>query len=693
MAYSPIAFIAPNYSDYGTYWLKAYLPGSTTPKLLAIELTAATTFAKLQLNVDGFFKSAGGALITPYVEGAYDAYLFQTEAEADANNTAGAVRLADNIIPLTDALLRSDLAAGTVDVNVNNDLSQAYTFKTVALMKASAIVFPVGKKIFWQGYYSVSDGGSNWGIVASGTHTDDGGSVLTLADGKYVDANLKGNRVNVKKFGAKEGDQAGFATQIQAWSDYCFANSIGGSGQGTYYVQNTVYMNMNTFKSDGVMIIEPTTGFFVDTPLDFDDMSRRVIVLNKTNGSFYNLLARNGNGVANLIGMDYAFPQITSFRCGSIAFRVNNLVRNYSISIYSGKGINGGTTGSGLIAYAPDFNNEINTLSIHAGDWYQNGAGAIDIGDRNGLFTTVLTSTEQMGNGISITGMPACDQGTMYIDSVINVDVNAYFENDGSIPSAVVVGGRSDGSVKNIEITTIANGFDYHVKCESAVQGINMHNTHSRAITTCALYMTSDIYGYKYEQNTKVGSFSAGQEVHTGVRGGSFYQFSGEKTIDIYELVNGASSGAGSTNHIYKGRKTDEIKTTKNYMSVSTSSSYGRQFVPSSGATKTGTVSSSTISFALQSDVQVFNGGDSVSVGGTVGQVKSVNYDAKTMQMITASYPQGSQSISQVELVPTLSGISSSTPTRTDGANGSLINSSTAGQIGWVYQGGAWISF
>tara|TARA_R110000851_G_C12940102_1_gene552173 strand:+ start:1 stop:870 length:870 start_codon:yes stop_codon:yes gene_type:complete len=289
--------------------------------------------------------------------------------------------------------------------------------------------------------------------------------------------------------------------------------------------------------------------------------------------------------------------------------------------------------------------------------------------------------------------MPACDQGTMYIDSVINVDVNAYFENDGSIPSAVVVGGRSDGSVKNIEITTIANGFDYHVKCESAVQGINMHNTHSRAITTCALYMTSDIYGYKYEQNTKVGSFSDGQEVHTGVRGGSFYQFAGEKTIDIYELVNGASSGAGSTNHIYKGRKTDEIKTTKNYISISTSSSYGRQFLPSSGATKTGTVSSSTISFALQSDVQVFNGGDSVSVGGTVGQVKSVNYDAKTMQMITASYPQGSQSISQVELVPTLSGISSSTPTRTDGANGSLINSSNAGQIGWVYQGGAWVSF
>jgi hypothetical protein len=101
MAYSPIAFIAPNYRDYGTYWLKAYTPGSTSPKILSIDLAGTTTFAKLQLNVDGFFRTAGGALITPYIDGSYDAYLFQTEAEADANNTAGAVRIADDITPIT----------------------------------------------------------------------------------------------------------------------------------------------------------------------------------------------------------------------------------------------------------------------------------------------------------------------------------------------------------------------------------------------------------------------------------------------------------------------------------------------------------------------------------------------------------------------------------------------------------------
>lgn len=102
-----------------------------------------------------------------------------------------------------------------------NDLSQSYTFKTVALMKASLIVFPVGKKIHWQGYSAQSDGGSNWGIVKSGVHTDDGGSIFTLADGQYVEASLKGKRLSIKKFGAAGDDTADDTISIQTAVDYC----------------------------------------------------------------------------------------------------------------------------------------------------------------------------------------------------------------------------------------------------------------------------------------------------------------------------------------------------------------------------------------------------------------------------------------------------------------------------------------
>jgi hypothetical protein len=168
MAYSPIAFIAPNYSDYGTYWLKAYLPGSTTPKLLAIESTGTPTFAKLQLNVDGFFKSAGGALIIPHVEGAYDGYLFQTEAEADANNTAGAVRLADNITPLVDGELRADLADGSADVlGLAKHLTLSQAKSSTTLVIGDALVISDRYNSIWDVVVTSSVTPDTYGIVIS----------------------------------------------------------------------------------------------------------------------------------------------------------------------------------------------------------------------------------------------------------------------------------------------------------------------------------------------------------------------------------------------------------------------------------------------------------------------------------------------------------------------------------------------
>jgi hypothetical protein len=133
MAFSLIAFISPNYRDNKNEWLKAYEPGTTTPKAMALDSGGVTQVAKLQLNADGFLVSAGDALVIPYIDGSYDLWLFPTEAEADANNTANAIRLADDINSLNTSII--------------NDLSQAYEFETVALMKASTILFPDNKLI------------------------------------------------------------------------------------------------------------------------------------------------------------------------------------------------------------------------------------------------------------------------------------------------------------------------------------------------------------------------------------------------------------------------------------------------------------------------------------------------------------------------------------------------------------------
>jgi len=97
MAYAPIALTAPNYRDYGNYWIKAYDAGTTTPRALSLDPQGETLVAKLEINQDGFIVTAGGAIVIPYVYGAFDLWMFPTEAEADANDTSSAIRLADDI--------------------------------------------------------------------------------------------------------------------------------------------------------------------------------------------------------------------------------------------------------------------------------------------------------------------------------------------------------------------------------------------------------------------------------------------------------------------------------------------------------------------------------------------------------------------------------------------------------------------
>lgn len=97
MAYAPIAFTIPNYRDYKEYWLKAYEPSTTQAKALSLDVDGSVLVAKVQLNKDGFPVSAGGALVIPYIDGAYDLFAFRTAEEADNNDTSEALRFADNI--------------------------------------------------------------------------------------------------------------------------------------------------------------------------------------------------------------------------------------------------------------------------------------------------------------------------------------------------------------------------------------------------------------------------------------------------------------------------------------------------------------------------------------------------------------------------------------------------------------------
>lgn len=110
---------------------------------------------------------------------------------------------------------------------INNNLTP---FKTVSAMRAyNYSSIPVDSRIYWQGYYAQSDGGSNWGVLKKGDSTsltDDGGSIFIIVNdavnGIWVEANLKGKRINVRKFGAAGNGVNEDASNIQKAMNYCW---------------------------------------------------------------------------------------------------------------------------------------------------------------------------------------------------------------------------------------------------------------------------------------------------------------------------------------------------------------------------------------------------------------------------------------------------------------------------------------
>ncbi len=120
MAFTPIAYTIPQY-DQVNYWLKAYEPGTTTPKSIATDSTGGTTAARIEIDSSGFPITAGSARFIPFIDGTYDLWAFPTSAEADANDTTNAIQFADNIsrpreIDPTQTLPAS--ATGTLGVAV-----------------------------------------------------------------------------------------------------------------------------------------------------------------------------------------------------------------------------------------------------------------------------------------------------------------------------------------------------------------------------------------------------------------------------------------------------------------------------------------------------------------------------------------------------------------------------------------------
>jgi hypothetical protein len=189
-----------------------------------------------------------------------------------------------------DVTLRDNLAAAdsTVligGVSISEDLA---TFPTVAAMIGALTASFVGRKVQWLGYYAVSDGGSGWGVVKSGTHTADGGSIISVTPSLYVEQNLKGKSLYVKKFGVKADGVTDDLPRLRAITAYADAGQRIKLAEGaTHAIGGTWVINKKLVIEGGTKeatrILALTSGTYAAAPF----AAAMVIPLNTTNVPSY----------------------------------------------------------------------------------------------------------------------------------------------------------------------------------------------------------------------------------------------------------------------------------------------------------------------------------------------------------------------------------------------------------------------
>jgi hypothetical protein len=238
MSYGPIAFTIPEYDRnlYKNWWLKAYIPGGTTPKVMATDSTGGTTASRYELNAQGFPITAGSALVIPHVDGAYDLWLFPTAAEADANDTSNALQFADNLKAPT----------------VFNDSDVVIPKTNIAGMIATSNPAD-GDQVSVSGFYDDADGGGGnftYDATASKT-THNGGTIIDpdigVSPGDAEWWTAPGSGVGVWKANIEEG-----ANSKQ------FGCRADGSTPDTEALKSFFSLTFGTVLSDGVHVWDDT---------------------------------------------------------------------------------------------------------------------------------------------------------------------------------------------------------------------------------------------------------------------------------------------------------------------------------------------------------------------------------------------------------------------------------------------------
>lgn len=182
MSYSPISGLVPQLSRNAGgaaasgYYLKGYAAGTSTPLSMGIDSTPTSTLVKCRLNSTGYPISNDSdetTIFIPHFNASYKLVLYTNSTDADANTTANAVWVVDNITGVFDASAITYTATATVTQRLNNIDVATY----VALRGITSTQLEDGDTI-----NVTNDGVAGQFVVKTGTVTDNGGTLIVFTD-------------------------------------------------------------------------------------------------------------------------------------------------------------------------------------------------------------------------------------------------------------------------------------------------------------------------------------------------------------------------------------------------------------------------------------------------------------------------------------------------------------------------------
>lgn len=241
MALAPIALISPQYEEYPNWWIKFYVQDTSTPIAMATDSTGGTLLARAEISAGGtvpigFIKTAGDAIFIPWVDGDYDLWLFPTAAEADANDTANAIQLADDINADPAGLLitASDNRYAAVFGSVSSMLTLT-TIDGLSFTPASGQLVKLASYRTSIPYTDPQGGGGDLRVMTLAEYAltpDEVGAAFTVGGFAFVRVNIDPNVIDAMQWGVVSNSSADIssvtATDSSASFDailsYCWDN-------------------------------------------------------------------------------------------------------------------------------------------------------------------------------------------------------------------------------------------------------------------------------------------------------------------------------------------------------------------------------------------------------------------------------------------------------------------------------------